>query len=179
MNSLRGEVTIPPPMSVYRRGAERPSDASYAGRVQPHRGLRAAARWANHQPVLLGLAHGREEEPAVSGTQQHRPLHRPLAHQPGLHDLQRRLQGPLLVPPHHHRLRHIQAATFLLTSSPTSENQIGCWTLRDLSELTTLFWSLVSILISFESAVELAGQDLKGNFGIFQPGPYFPMFLCV
>lgn len=135
MCGLSGAVNSPSDMFPlsYRRGAERPSDASYTGRVQPHRGLRAAARRAHHQPVLLGLAHGREEKPAVSGTQQHRPLHRPLAHQSWLHDLQRRLQGPLLVPPHHHRLRHIHPHVSTLppplpTSSPLTENQTGCWT---------------------------------------------------
>lgn len=92
----------------FRGRAERPSDASYAGGVQPHGGLRAAAGWAHHQPVLLGLAHSREEEPAVSGTQQHCALYRPFTHQSRLHDLQRWLQGPLLVPPHHHRLTHSQ-----------------------------------------------------------------------
>lgn len=96
----------------YRCGAKWPSDASHAGRVQPHRGLRAAARRAHHQSVLLGLTHGREEKPAVPGTQQHCPLHRPLAHQPRLHDLQRWLQGPLLVPPHYHRLRCTQRLCF-------------------------------------------------------------------
>lgn len=84
--------------------AERAPDASHSGRLQPHGGLRAAAGRAHHQPVLLGLSHGREEEPAVAGPQQHCALHRALAHQPRLHDLQRRLQGPLLVPPHHHGL---------------------------------------------------------------------------
>lgn len=94
------------PCACHRCGAERPSDASYSGRLQPHGGLRAATRRAHHQPLLLGLSHGREEKPSFTGTQQHRPLHRPLAHQPRLHDLQRRLQGPLLVPPHHHWLSH-------------------------------------------------------------------------
>lgn len=96
----------------HRCGAERASDASHPGRVQPHGGLRAAARRTHHQPVLLGLSHGREEKPTVSGTQQHCALHRPLAHQSRLHDLQRWLQGPLLVPPHHHRLRPNLVACF-------------------------------------------------------------------
>lgn len=142
--------------SLYRGGAERPSDASYAGRVQPHRGLRSAARWAHHQPVLLGLAHGREEKPAVSGSQQHRPLHCPLTHQSWLHDLQRWLSGPLLVPPHHHRLRHVSTLPPPFPSRLLSlrDKQIlnGFCRLRNLSELVTFFWSVVSfIFTSFET----------------------------
>nr|KAF6422048.1 cleavage stimulation factor subunit 1 [Rousettus aegyptiacus] len=62
----------------------------------------------DHQPVLLGLADGRAPQPAVAGPQQHRALHRALAHQPWLHDVQRRLQSQVLVPAVHHRLGRVR-----------------------------------------------------------------------
>lgn len=95
--------------SLRRRGPERPAGAPDAGRLQPHGGLRAAAGRADHQPVLLGLADGRAPQPAVAGPQQHRALHRALAHQPWLHDVQRRLQSQVLVPAVHHRLGRVPA----------------------------------------------------------------------
>lgn len=97
-------LLISPLHALLRRWAERAAGASDPGGVQPHRGLRAAAGRADHQPMLLGFTHGRAAEPAVAGPQQHCALHCALTHQPRLHDLQRRLPGPLLVPPLHHRL---------------------------------------------------------------------------
>lgn len=128
--------------------AERAPDASHSGRLQPHGGLRAAAGRAHHQPVLLGLSHGREEEPAVAGPQQHCALHRALAHQPRLHDLQRRLQGPLLVPPHHHGLNTERLASLYFiflrhdcTLSPERRRQeVGPSCRGNLSSALLYFW---------------------------------------
>lgn len=99
---------LPPNLSyLCRCWPERAPGAPDAGRVQPHRGLRAAAGREDHQPVLLGLPHRRAPEPAVPGPQQHRALHRALAHQPRLHDVQRRLPSPVLVPAIDHGLARL------------------------------------------------------------------------
>lgn len=63
--------------------------------------------------MLLGLQDCRAQEPAVAGAQQHRALHRALPHQPWLHDLQRRLQGQVLVQEIHHRLSRASSGAAL------------------------------------------------------------------
>ena len=102
--------------SLHRRWLERTAGAPDAGRLQPHGGLRAAARREDHQPLLLGLEDGRAPEPALTGPQQHRALYRALAHQPRLHDLQRRLQGAVLVPEVNHGLEPLPAFNRVLFS---------------------------------------------------------------
>lgn len=113
-------------LCVFRCWSERAPGAQDSGCVQPHGGLRAAARREDHQPVLLGLAHGRAPEPAVPGPQQHRALHRALPHQPRLHDLQRRLPGPLLVQEIHHGLRAL-----CRQGLPSSCPREPCWAALD------------------------------------------------
>lgn len=90
--------------SLRRCWLERAAGAPDAGRLQPHRGLCAAAGRKDHQPLLLGLKDSRAPKPALSGPQQHRALYSALAHQPRLHDVQWWLQGAVLVPEIHHRL---------------------------------------------------------------------------
>lgn len=91
-------------LSLCRCWLERAAGAPDAGCLQPHGGLRAAAWWEDHQSLLLGLADRRAPKPALPGPQQHCALHRALAHEPRLHDMQRRLQGTVLVPEINHGL---------------------------------------------------------------------------
>lgn len=99
--------------SLCRCRLERAAGAPNTGRVQPHWGLRAAPWREDHQPVLLGLSHGRAPQPALPGPQQHRALHRAFAHQPRLHDVQRRLPSTVLVPEIHYGLTRLQDLGFL------------------------------------------------------------------